>query len=78
MRPAFFSQIGMDSSVRAFSCERSERRGLFTLVLDALHHSRRQQANQILWQYRHLIADADQCAAFNRSLNRKDRNDVGR
>jgi hypothetical protein len=35
---------------------RTQRKGFFTLLLEALHHSRRQNAIRVLRRYRHLIA----------------------
>jgi hypothetical protein len=34
----------------------TQRKGLFTLLLEALHHSRRRTAIRALRRYRHLIA----------------------
>jgi hypothetical protein len=33
-----------------------KRRSILTIIIDALHHSRRRQARRVLWQHRHLIA----------------------
>ena len=51
--PFIAARIGLhDSSLS----NRRARKGFFALLLEALHHSRRLQAERILHQYRHLIA----------------------
>ncbi len=37
---------------------RRKRRGVFTILLEALYHSRRLQAERTLRRYQHLIAPA--------------------
>ena len=45
-----------DSSISAISRNLPTRKSLFARLLEALHHSRRLQAQRVLGQYRHLIA----------------------
>jgi hypothetical protein len=54
----------------------SEREGFLGSLVDVLHHSRRLQAERILRQYQHLIADADERAAFNQPSNPEHRDNV--
>lgn len=56
MRHASFT-ASIDSSTPAIS-DRTAR-GFFAGLLGALHRSRRLQAQRILGQYRHLIAQSD-------------------
>jgi hypothetical protein len=55
MRLASIS-TSIDSSTSAISRKTPTRKSLFTRLLEALHHSRRLQAQRVLGQYRHLIA----------------------
>jgi hypothetical protein len=55
MRHASFS-TSFVSSTPASSRQISTANNPFALLLDALHRSRRLQAERILGQYRHLIA----------------------
>jgi hypothetical protein len=55
MRPALFSAT-IDSSTSAISRNLPTRKSLYARLLEALHHSRRLQAQRFLAQYRHLIA----------------------
>ena len=48
------------SSPSAISEDKPTRRSLFASILEALHHSRRLQAQRVLAQYRHLIARHEQ------------------
>jgi hypothetical protein len=56
MRHASFPAIGFSASAPSFFRGKRRQRRLFTLILDALHRSRRLQAQRILQQYRHLVA----------------------
>ena len=58
MTEASFPTVGRVRSQAVSDGERRPRR-LSTLLLEALHHSRRLQAKRILGQYRHLIAEID-------------------
>jgi hypothetical protein len=44
----------IDSEAPSFK-RAAERRGFFTAVVEALHHSRRFEAQRILRRYQHLI-----------------------
>jgi len=46
------------SVASAFSSHQG-RRKLFAAIIDALHHSRRLQAERIIRQYRHLLASSE-------------------
>jgi hypothetical protein len=76
MRHARFLRSGMAPAAPTPSRQGSERRGFFASLVDVLHHSRRLQAESILRQYRHLIANADERAAFNQLSNLEDRDNV--
>jgi hypothetical protein len=58
MRHALFS-TSIDSSTPVISNRTARRKGVFALVLEALHHSRRLQAERIIRQYRHLLASSE-------------------
>lgn len=68
-----FFGSGMAPAAPTPSRQGSERRGFFASLVDVLHHSRRLQAESILRQFRHLIANADKRAAFNQISNLEDR-----
>jgi hypothetical protein len=36
-----------------------KRKGIFAIILEALHHSRRLQAERIIRQYHHLLASSE-------------------
>ena len=55
MRHASFSAIRFSASAPSLFRGKRRKRRLFTLILDALHRSRRLQAQRILQQYRHLV-----------------------
>jgi hypothetical protein len=55
MRHASIS-TSIASSTSAASQDKPTRKSLFALLLEALHHSRRLQAQRVLAQHRHLIA----------------------
>jgi hypothetical protein len=55
MKHASFS-TSIDSSTSVISSKTPTRKNLFARLLEALHHSRRLQAQRVLGQYRHLIA----------------------
>jgi hypothetical protein len=55
MRLASIS-TSIDSTTSVISRKTPTRKSLFSRLLDALHHSRRLQAQRVLGQYRHLIA----------------------
>jgi hypothetical protein len=55
MRRASFS-TGIDCSTRAISHGEPKQEKLLARLLQALHHSRRLQADRVLEQFRHLIA----------------------
>jgi hypothetical protein len=55
MRHASFS-TSIASSPPVISEAKPTRKSLFATLLDALHHSRRLQAQRVLAQHRHLIA----------------------
>jgi hypothetical protein len=61
MRHALFSTSTFSSP--AISEDTPKRRSLFASLLEALHHSRRLQAQRALRQYRHLIARPDAAGA---------------
>jgi hypothetical protein len=48
---------------------RQRRRGIFASVLEALHYSRRLQAQRILRQYQHLISQPEQAGPHNSNPN---------
>jgi hypothetical protein len=56
MRHASFFSTNIGSSTPASSQTRPTRKSLFASLLEALHHSRRLQAQRVLAQHRHLIA----------------------
>jgi hypothetical protein len=56
MKHASFPSAEIDSSALAVSGQTKKTKSLFALILEALHHSRRLQAQLVLWQYRHLVA----------------------
>jgi hypothetical protein len=45
--------------------QKARRRSIFASVLEALHHARRLQAQGVLRQYKHLIAQPGQGSARN-------------
>ena len=55
MRHASLS-TSIASSPPAISQDKSTGKSLFARLLEALHHSRRLQAQRVLVQHRHLIA----------------------
>jgi hypothetical protein len=55
MRHASFS-TSIGASTPAISRKKPTRKSLFVSLLEALHHSRRLQAQRVLGQYRDLIA----------------------
>ncbi len=55
MRHASFS-TSIVSSTSTISPTKPARKSLFAFLIEALHHSRRLQAQRLLGQYRHLIA----------------------
>jgi hypothetical protein len=57
MRHTSFPSADIVSSAPAISGQTTKTKSQFALVLEALHHSRRLQAQRVLWQYRHLIHD---------------------
>jgi hypothetical protein len=59
MTEASFPATGLAGSQGVFDHHR-RRRSLSTFLLEALHHSRRLQANRILRQHAHLITKPDQ------------------
>jgi hypothetical protein len=40
--------------------KKSQRSSIFAVLIDALHHARRLQAQRTLLQYRHLVARPDE------------------
>jgi hypothetical protein len=55
------SQLTSETSSQDISpSHRQNRKSLFAQIIDALHRSRRLQAERTLRQYRHLIDRADQ------------------
>ena len=48
------SRAIIDSEAPSFE-KKARRRGFFTLLVEALHHSRRLEAQRVLWRYRYLI-----------------------
>jgi hypothetical protein len=56
MRHASFSLTSTDSPTLALSQTKPTIKRLFASLLEALHHSRRQQAQRVIAQHRHLIA----------------------
>jgi hypothetical protein len=71
MRHASFS-TGIESSTPAIS--NRTRKRFFAVLLEALQHSRRLQAQRILRQYRHLLARPD---AVDAKSNVGGQQDVG-
>ena len=64
MRNASYPATGMVSSVEVARSKRlPKRRSLFASLFDALHESRRLQAELIVGRYRHLIDRTQQRAA---------------
>lgn len=57
MRHAPFIATRFDSFETAR--ERPKKKSIFRIIFDALHHSRRLQAERTLHQYRHLIHKAE-------------------
>lgn len=55
-------------SIRSVSSPRRNKRSVFGLILDALHHSRRLQAERTLRQYRDLIDQAEHSMAAELKL----------
>jgi hypothetical protein len=51
-----------------------QRKNIFRIILEALHHSRRLQAERTLHQYRHLIqkAESNSLCALNKCSGAKD------
>jgi hypothetical protein len=66
MRHASFS-TSIVSSPPAISEAKPARKSLFVLVLDALHRSRRLQAERVLAQHRHLIARYEPISSTSRA-----------
>jgi hypothetical protein len=58
MRPAIFS-LNAAFFKFAMSRDRARTKGLFAFLLEAMHHSRRLQAERTIGQYRHLIDETD-------------------
>jgi hypothetical protein len=54
MSDALFSASGL-AARKATRREQIQRNGFFGLVLEALHHSRRLQAERTIRRYQHLI-----------------------
>jgi hypothetical protein len=48
---------------------KTRRKGIFASVLEALHYSRRLQAQRILRQYQHLISQPEQAGPHNSNPN---------
>jgi len=57
MKPASYHAAETVSSETILRAQKTIRRNFFTVILAALHGSRRAQARRVLRQYRHLIAD---------------------
>jgi hypothetical protein len=57
MKPASYHMAETVSSETILRSRQTRRRGFFAGILAALHGSRREQAQRVLRQYRHLIAD---------------------
>jgi hypothetical protein len=54
--------------------KRSKRKGFLAWIAETLHHSRRIQAQRILWTHRHLIASReDSCLRSNHGNKNVDR-----
>jgi len=56
------------SSQRQTNQYQTKRRGFFAALLEALHHSRRLEAQRILRRYQHLIDSASQHQARDQIL----------
>jgi hypothetical protein len=77
MRHASIPVPGSSASDLMLSRAVPRRGGFFALILDALHRSRRLQAERILRHYRHLVARTDQPTACNPPSNPETRDHVG-
>jgi hypothetical protein len=75
MKHVPFSAVGSPTSAPTLFREK-RKKGFFALILDALHHSRRLQAERVLRQYGHLTR-VDQRTDFSRPSNPEKREDAG-
>jgi hypothetical protein len=70
MRHASFLPTGFfrSPSTPALSGSESRRKSFLSRLLDALHHSRRLQAEQVLRRYQQLIAGAEARGKANSNI----------
>ena len=70
MRHASYPAAANASYEAAARGQKTRRRGILAVVLEALHDSRRSQAARILRQYRHLVAQPEEGGHHNLIPNR--------